>query len=287
MRCALLVAASLAAAILTSPRSAGAYCRETTQGVPPGYDPTATGCISQGVPLVWPSMPVTYQIERETTQQVTLDEVTPIVDRSVAKWAVAACPSEAAVVHPALSFSNRGATDAGYEPCDGSPCGFSVDDAPHVVIFRDQGWPYDDPAQTVALTTLYYGVESGHIFAADMEINSAQHTIVTTEPPPAGTYSLEAIVTHEAGHFIGLAHSQVDSAVMFAYYQPGAVSLTPDDIAGVCAAYPQSSGAQAGGCACAEPGSRAGGEGARGLLIAGVAAGLLAIRRPRYRARPR
>jgi hypothetical protein len=196
-------------------------------------------------------MPVTYQIEQEASSHTSLLEATTIVDRSFAKWAAAECATGSSR-RPALSFQNLGPTDSGYAPCDGGPCGYPARTAPHVIIFRDQGWPYNDPTNTLALTTVTFGEDSGNIYAADTEINSAPgHVLSTATPPPSGALSLEAIVTHEAGHFIGLAHSQVANAVMYAYYQQDAVSLTADDIAGVCAIYPSK------GCSCgmARPGN--------------------------------
>src|ERR1019366_8185381 len=51
-------------------------------------------------------------------------------------------------------------------------------------------------------------------------------------------YDLGSILTHEAGHFLGLAHTADTSAVMYASYSPGATVLTPDDVAGICSIYP-------------------------------------------------
>jgi MYXO-CTERM domain-containing protein len=91
-----------------------------------------------------------------------------------------------------------------------------------------------------------YGVDDGRIFSAVMEINSHAQRFSTSVPPAPGEISLEAVVTHEAGHFLGLAHSGDMSAVMYAFYQPGAITLTDDDAAGICAVYPPSPS----GCSC-------------------------------------
>jgi hypothetical protein len=233
--------------VVAVPCTSGAFCRTTTLPIPAGYDPTATGCLTAGTSLAWPQMPVTYQIEAEASAQVSLALATPIFDRSFAKWAAAECTGADASQPPALSFQDLGPTDAGYASCDAGPCGFTAQTAPHVVIFRDDAWPYNDPSNTLALTTVTFGEDTGHIYAADMEINSHEHTISTAVPPPMGAYSLEAIATHEAGHFIGMAHSQIDTAVMFARYQPDAVTLTQDDVDGVCAIYPQTAPKSGGG----------------------------------------
>ncbi len=255
------------------------FCRTTTTPIPAGYDPTATGCIPEGTPLAWPSMPVTYELEQEASSQVTFADATAILDRSFAKWSAVQCSPTAPTDHPGITFRNTGPTDSGYANCEGGPCGFTAQTAPHVILFRDQGWPYTDPSNTLALTTVTYGVETGHIFAADTEINSAPgHVLSTTIPPPSGAYSLEAIVTHESGHFIGLAHSQFDTAVMYAFYQPDAVTLTADDVAGVCAAYPPPGPSK--GCSC----RMAKGEGAAGAAAGAIVLGAAAARRRRRRA---
>jgi hypothetical protein len=49
---------------------------------------------------------------------------------------------------------------------------------------------------------------------------------------------LQSILTHEAGHFMGLAHATDTNSIMYAFYQEGAIELTPDDQAGICNIYP-------------------------------------------------
>ncbi len=63
------------------------------------------------------------------------------------------------------------------------------------------------------------------------------HTISTEEPPQSGSFDLQAILTHEAGHYFGLAHATDTHSIMYAYYQAGATALTPDDDGAICAAY--------------------------------------------------
>jgi MYXO-CTERM domain-containing protein len=108
----------------------------------------------------------------------------------------------------------------------------------NVWMFRDDTWPYVGVNSTLALTTITFEVPTGKILDADVEINSFRIENLSTN----GTGSdLQSIITHEAGHFLGLAHSTVRTATMSASYQPGEISfrsLDPDDQAGVCAIYP-------------------------------------------------
>jgi hypothetical protein len=52
---------------------------------------------------------------------------------------------------------------------------------------------------------------------------------------------LPSVVQHESGHFLGLAHTPVTTATMYAYLSSGETSkriLDPDDVAAICATYP-------------------------------------------------
>ena len=237
-----------------SQKPAAAFCRTTTIQEPSGYDPSVSGCWTEGTPIMWKSAPITYSLQASASRQVSFADATRVVDASFAKWKNADCSPTDPTNHPNLPILNAGATDAGLTDCGLRDCGTSVRDSLHVVIFRDDAWPHNDPNNTLALTTITFGNTSGEIFDADMEINSGAHQLVIAPPVPANAFDLNAIVTHEAGHFIGLAHSDHAQAVMFVRYQPDATQLTQDDSDAVCSVYPQSTvfGQPASsGCACA------------------------------------
>jgi len=238
-----LVAACLA---LAAPRDALAFCRTTTSQIPAGYDPSVTGCWSQGKGLAWAAGSVPYELAAAASKQVSLHDATRIAHLAFEAWNDVACPRGTPMVKAydnGTVSAKAVATDCGL-----APCAATVHDPQHVIVFDDDSWPHNDPANTLALTTVTYGVSSAEIFDADIEINSAEHVLSVQEPPPVGTFDLQAILTHEAGHFYGLAHATDAAAIMYAYYQPGAVALTTDDTAGLCAIYPHE---VAGGCACA------------------------------------
>jgi hypothetical protein len=110
----------------------------------------------------------------------------------------------------------------------------------HVIIFRDNDWPYHDNSNALALTTVTYDKLTGEIYDADMEINTAQQTLSTADADPSDGYDFLSIVTHETGHFLGMAHSADDFATMYAFYATGDTvmrDLTEDDVTGICSIY--------------------------------------------------
>ena len=233
--CALLLAA-----VTSSAGVARGYCRTTATAAPAGFNPaTAGGCWTEGVALGWPQAShIPYSIAAVASQQVTLAEATRVALLAFNQWNHATCPGG----RPNVVAYNAGpandamvATDCGLNPCDPK-----IHDPQHLIVFRDDGWPYNDPVNTLALTTVTYGVNSGTIFDADIEINSSStaRPLTTQEPPDPSTVDLQAILTHEAGHFLGLAHATDPNVIMYAYYTPGHIQLTQDDINGLCAIYP-------------------------------------------------
>jgi hypothetical protein len=281
--------ASFAPAMLAAGLSADpayAFCRTTTSSVPAGYDPTVNGCWTQGTPLQWHSSEVLYGVGTAASQQVSLDDATRVADLAFAAWNAVSCPGGAPTAYA------RDEGPISWVPDGGSCSVSSACNAPahDVIVFDDEVWPYDDPANTLALTTVTFGVDDGAIFEAYIEVNTTPpHEITTQEPPPAdgSTYDLQAILTHEAGHFFGLAHAPDTSSIMYAYYVQGKIDLTPDDVEGFCAIYPplpnpfdvkaQTSTFE--GCATAPGATAAGGAGSS----LGMALVLLAARRRRSR----
>ncbi|HEX3345448.1 MAG TPA: matrixin family metalloprotease [Polyangiaceae bacterium] len=274
--------------LLARPGSANAFCRTTTSKAPAGWNPAVSGCWTDGVPLAWPGKRVPYGVASQASKQVTLAEATRVADLAFASWNGAQCGGEPLGLEAyddgpsTVPDGSDGDALAEWAYCaDSNSCAPVAHD---VVVFDDVAWPYDDPVNTLALTTVTYGVDDGQIFEAYTEVNSAEHALTTTEPPPpdGATYDLQAILTHEAGHFLGLAHATDTTSIMYAYYTPGAITLTADDLDAVCAVYPPASTK---GCACGMAGGEARG-GAGGAVIGGgsfvvVALGVLRKRRRR------
>jgi hypothetical protein len=219
--------AALAATM--APASAEAYCRTAS------CDDGAVGarCVPAqpndcGVPLAWPSSCVGYSLQRDASSQLALDDVRPIAARAFGAWSAVACGTGTPSIL-AAPLADVACARAEY-----------VEDGPNanVVVFRDAAWPYPASA-ALALTTVTYVLDSGEIRDADLEINSADATLTTSDTNVE--VDLESILTHEAGHVLGLAHSSTEGATMVTDYPPQSLelrTLDADDLAAICATYP-------------------------------------------------
>ena len=222
------VAAVTLVGLLAASAPASAFCRTTTVPVPADYDPQL-GCWTQGKPIFWLNHCVGYSLNRDASRKVTLAQATDGMAVAFSRWSEASCDGGG---NPSVA-----ATDEGPVACETVRYNQTAPNS-HVIVFRDERWPHENDANnTLALTTVTFNVDDGAIYDADMEINSTQNISVSAVPPP-NTYDFASIVTHETGHFLGLAHSVDNGAIMYAHYKPGgAVSLTADDRSGICTIY--------------------------------------------------
>ena len=84
------------------------------------------------------------------------------------------------------------------------------------------------------LAHCFFPPPNGGDLAGDCHFDEAESWSVNT--PPSGI-DLATVALHELGHGLGLAHSDVESAVMFAYYGGARRDLTQDDIDGIRSIY--------------------------------------------------
>jgi hypothetical protein len=110
----------------------------------------------------------------------------------------------------------------------------------NVILFHDDEWPHPQSEDAVGLTSTTYDERTGEIFDADIEINSTVE-LSSTDVVAPGKYDLLSVLTHEVGHFLGLAHSPDPDSTMQSIYEVGTDgfrTLSDDDIQGICAIYP-------------------------------------------------
>lgn len=133
-------------------------------------------------------------------------------------------------------------TYAGSFSSPSTKAAISLDNVNNVIWLGGAEWTHG--AQTLGLTTTSFYTTSGQIIDGDMELNNG----ATWKVGGASGFQVdvESIVTHEAGHFLGLNHSSPTTAVMYAFYdgQAGEIkrALTSFDIDDVCTVYPGTGG---------------------------------------------
>ena len=205
-------------ALLAVAPSASAFCRTTTDS---NYLPTsAAPCDDVSDKLYWASSCVGYSLTRAASVQVPLETARAVVAESFAEWARHDCTEGGAgcgTGKPSIVAHDLGPVDCGdVEHTQGGKNA-------NIIAFRDGVWPHEGTA--LALTTVTFRVDGGEIFDVDMEIqsNPTEVKLATGPTVPAGEYDLRSIITHEAGHFLGLAHTARTNtdATMFESYRPG------------------------------------------------------------------
>jgi Matrixin len=124
-----------------------------------------------------------------------------------------------------------------------------TDHANNVIWLTGANWTH--LANELALTTTTYFTSTHEIFDADMEFNN--NVVWSTSIAP-GTYDIESVLVHEAGHFLGLNHTSTSaSPVMYPFVPQGTAKrvLTTIDEDDVCAVYPGQAGGQGVPCTAA------------------------------------
>lgn len=222
----------LALAVVLSAPDAVAYCRTAScEGGLAGQlcnPPTPTDC---GIPLFWGKPCVSFSVHRDGCPQVDVDTTEALVTQAFAAWQQADCGGG---LTPRMEVHNLGRVE-----CDRPEYNQSGGNA-NLVIFRGGDWPYIGLGRTLALTTVTFSIDDGEIYDTDLEVNASDDLALTTTDV-AVQYDVLSILTHEAGHMLGLAHSDVNGATMDVEYVLGTTTLRTleaDDAAGICEAYP-------------------------------------------------
>ncbi len=216
---------------------ASAYCRSTTCRST-GSKECATdenNCPAEGAKLYWPTSCINFAFNQQGTQDLDPEETFAVMRKTFQAWTEVQCASGG---NATITFEERGPVLL--KKSEYNKDGHNV----NVILFQDDDWKYRGIDGTLAKTSVTYNDETGEIYDADIEVNAANNT-VTLPGSKKIEYDLQAILTHEVGHFIGIAHSSDDAAVMAPTYSPGSIAqrqLTADDIAAVCAIYPPKSG---------------------------------------------
>lgn len=107
----------------------------------------------------------------------------------------------------------------------------------------------------IAITTTTFSVKTGRIYDADIELNASKVLTAVDSPPclPTGlsqscvAFDIQNTITHEVGHFFGLAHASNSESTMYFSASVGELKkrvLDPDTAQFVCDVYPKNAPAQ-------------------------------------------
>ncbi|MET0593684.1 MAG: matrixin family metalloprotease, partial [Polyangiaceae bacterium] len=218
--------------------NAGAYCRTVSKAPPADWNVATRGCYTGeevgAKQLYWGNACIGYSLQKDGSRQATLEQATAAAASAFAVWNDAACSGGKASIQ---------AMDMGPVECGEARYNQKLANQ-NVIVFRDDTWPYSDPNNTLGLTTVTFDTATGELLGSDMEINGTQklrvaNAVALDDAPSddgADGFDLATILMHEAGHFLGLAHSASNDAVMYARYQEG-VPLSTDDQEGLCTVY--------------------------------------------------
>ncbi|MCC7537285.1 MAG: matrixin family metalloprotease [Deltaproteobacteria bacterium] len=217
---------ALVVVVLGASASARAWRRTTVDG-----DPSR--------PLVWRSSTISMRLAAHTVRDLDPEQARQAVRAAMATWEGPCC-SDLRLRLAGDSTSRETSVTGAF-------------DDENTIFVRDDvagdPWP---PAPIVspgalAVTTVIYRTSSGEILEVDLDVNAVTHTL-SLDAAPSGSVAtdLQGVLTHELGHVIGLAHSDVTDAVMIAGVPAGELwrrELEEDDVAGVCEVHPAPAGA--------------------------------------------
>lgn len=233
-------------AVVLSATRAVAFCRTTTCDVsavelsdhpeclPDERD--ADQCNLKGASLYWPGQCVSFGVQENGSKLrgITWEVTDSLVRRAFGAWTGVDC---GAGRHPSLKIYDLDEVD-GPIVCPVIEFNKTAPNA-NVYLYRDDEWPYGGGANALAITTTTFD-ESGRILDADVEINTFSEDFTTSDTAPGN--DLQSILTHETGHFLGLAHEKLARATMNTFYQPDQPfdfrSVEADDVSGICTIYP-------------------------------------------------
>lgn len=237
----LLAAALTASLAIGVGARAEAYCRSSA--CPPREDGSTDGHVCNppqpddcGVEIQWRQPCIGFSVQTDASGQVDFETAEALLAQAFAVWTSVDCGTG----RPSITVF-----DLGEVSCREVEYNQHAGNA-NVLVFRDDVWPHATDtgvgtADTLALTTVTYDIDKGDIYDADIEVNTANDHFTTIDAPGPDDVDLLSVLTHEAGHFLGLAHSAENGATMFPDYQRGTTdlrALDADDEMAICLAYP-------------------------------------------------
>jgi len=222
-----LLAVSACGLVLGHTNEASAYCRATTCGETDDYCAVGdNGCIIDGLPLSWPqNSTLDFVLDEDSATDAQVYGAAQALENAVDAWREVRCGNDPPKISLELLHEAEAPDGAG---------------TIHVV-FVASGWPYENDA--AGRTVIEFYDNSGWVSGATILLNS-QHYVLSRNPDETEV-DLTAVLTHEIGHVLALAHTSVEGATMESETTTAFASairtLSRDDEEGLCALYPPDS----------------------------------------------
>lgn len=240
-----LLAAVVAGGTLFPTQRAEAWCQMTTSDpAPTPGDP----CPSEGVPLAWERSCISYALDEAGSSDLELGTVRTEAERSFSTWTTATCPGGGT---PPLEVRQLAPT-ADCDRDEFNPESGNVNVIAFVDDWEERGLEGAD--RIFALTTVWHDRDTGEVLDVDMLVNEEQgpYAICPSQGCDGRDVDLRNVLTHEIGHFFGMAHTDVELSslpqeewpTMAATSPRGATfmqTLEDDDVDGFCSIYPPGS----------------------------------------------
>lgn len=223
--------------VLFVSQGAQAFCRTTTcdpNNPKEECEHDGNRCLITGVPLQWRSRCVTVGVHELGSPKLGFgfDDVAPVVEQAFATWLAADCGGGAG---PSIEVNMLGPLECGLSEYNKQAANANI------VLFREDDWPFVGAENAIALTTTRFDKLKGDLWDADIELNAVTELLSIGDPVEG--YDLLSVLTHEAGHFLGLSHTLDETATMKLTYDPtrdgtSFRDLADDDVNGICTIYP-------------------------------------------------
>jgi hypothetical protein len=170
---------------------------------------------------VWPSMPVRFWINDKGSPEIANGSEFAAVQSGFQTWQ--------SVPTASVSVQYMGTTPIPTVGLDGF----------NVITFVDDTVPLG--SDTIAATFSFFETDAtGSLVIQEADIALGTSIDFSTSADSA-KYDIQSVVTHEAGHFLGLDHAALLSSVMTPFGAAGQLdqrTLTYDDMAGISELYP-------------------------------------------------
>lgn len=195
------------------------------------------------ISIWWPTRTIRWGIRSPGARALSFGTAKALVEGAFLAWEAVDC------------------SDVRFEGAGLVPASTTLEEL-NQVVFVGRGWsaaegPSRDP-NALALTTMTFNSFTGEIAHGVIEVNELDLTdpestgfpftdFPATGCPMSDTFDLGAVLTHEVGHFLGLAHTDVTETApevrptMTARVAPCDAtfrSLETDDVDGLCTLYP-------------------------------------------------